>query len=146
MTQTWKAGCLAVATPACVADDFGGEIVVLNLDSGLYFSLRGLAAALWRDLVSGHRPDGLIAAIAEADPAAGEAAAAFVGRLVELSLLRPSEAPASPAESLESLAVIRAGDRLPVLESYDDMKDLVLADPIHDTDEGFGWPVRRPDA
>ena len=37
---------LEVAKPDCVADDFGGEVVVLNLVSGVYFSLRHLAAAV----------------------------------------------------------------------------------------------------
>ena len=43
---------LEIATPRCVADDFAGEIVALNLDTGFYFSLRGLAAAVWRDLAA----------------------------------------------------------------------------------------------
>jgi hypothetical protein len=40
---------LEVATPDCIADDFDGEVVVLNIASGIYFSLRDLAGAVWRD-------------------------------------------------------------------------------------------------
>jgi hypothetical protein len=32
----------------------------------------------------------------------------------------------------------------PVLSVYEDMKDLLLLDPIHDVDEQ-GWPARKPD-
>jgi hypothetical protein len=31
---------LEVAKPDCVADDFGGEVVVLNIVTGVYFSLQ----------------------------------------------------------------------------------------------------------
>lgn len=29
------------------------------------------------------------------------------------------------------------------LESYEDMADLILADPVHDVDVEFGWPVLK---
>ncbi len=45
---------------------------------------------------------------------------------------------------MPALAPISAGDRpafeAPVLESYSDMQDLLLLDPIHDVDDA-GWPV-----
>ncbi len=31
----------------------------------------------------------------------------------------------------------------PTLEMHDDLADLVIADPIHDSDEAAGWPVRK---
>jgi hypothetical protein len=33
----------------------------------------------------------------------------------------------------------------PTLESYNDMQDLLLLDPIHDVDD-MGWPQKAPDA
>jgi len=38
----------------------------------------------------------------------------------------------------------RANTDLAVLETYEDMKDLILADPIHDADAQAGWPVMPP--
>src|ERR1035438_9324549 len=43
-----------LASPRCVAEDFGGEIVAINLDNGRYYSLRGFAFAVWHDLLAGH--------------------------------------------------------------------------------------------
>ena len=40
-----SATILEVAAPQCVAEDFDGEIVVLNTDSGVHFSLRGTGAS-----------------------------------------------------------------------------------------------------
>ncbi len=31
------------------------------------------------------------------------------------------------------------------MEKHDDMADLIAADPIHDVDEDFGWPVLKED-
>jgi hypothetical protein len=31
----------------------------------------------------------------------------------------------------------------PSLEIHDDLADLIIADPIHDTDEAIGWPARK---
>jgi hypothetical protein len=31
----------------------------------------------------------------------------------------------------------------PAMEVFDDMADLIKADPIHDVDDVAGWPVRR---
>ena len=58
-------GTLEVSTPDCVANDFDGEIVALNLSSGVYWSLRDLAAALWRDVTAGHNPAALCDRLAQ---------------------------------------------------------------------------------
>ena len=76
-TAVWgRLDVLEVAKPDCVADDFGGEVVVLNLISGVYFSLRDLAAAVWRDLAAGHPVESLIAGISRIDEQIAESTAA----------------------------------------------------------------------
>lgn len=139
-------GCLTVASPRCVADDFGGEIVALNLDTGFYFSLRDLAGAIWRDLLSGHSVEDVVNGLGgPGEPIAGEATA-FVDRLVAEGLLRPSEQQMPPAAPSTVAAFVANGITGIVVDAYDDMRDLVLTDPIHEVDEEAGWPVRRDGA
>lgn len=136
---------LEVATPDCIADDFDGEVVVLNIASGVYFSLRELAAAVWRDLASGHLPSDLAAEIGSLDAGLGNRVGEFIARVEQHGLMRPREADGvQPTAGAESVAFAREGKHQLLLETYEDMKDLILADPIHDADEQMGWPVMQP--
>jgi coenzyme PQQ synthesis protein D (PqqD) len=134
---------LRVASPQCVADDFGGEIVAINLNTGIYFNLRDLAAATWRDLAAGHPTDTVVEAVAQHDPQLAAEVASFAQRLVADGLMEDcyhAETPAAPLTVREAIAI---GAVALAVDSYDDMQDLVLADPIHDVEEEAGWPVRR---
>ena len=71
---------LEVAAPDCIADNFDGEVVVLNIASGVYFSLRDLAGAVWRDLESGHLPSDLVAEIGAVDAQLTTRAREFIQR------------------------------------------------------------------
>lgn len=136
--------CYEIAAPEVAAEDFGGEIVVLNLSDGRYFSLRGVAATLWRDACAGCAPEAIVNAVREADEVLAQKVADCFAELVETGLLRPrpqavSEVSAVPA----SVSELLAGREGPVIEAFDDMADLILSDPIHDVEEDIGWPVRR---
>ncbi|MBN8993893.1 MAG: PqqD family protein [Rhizobiales bacterium] len=138
-------GQLAIAAPKCVADDFNGEIVALNLESGLYFSLRDLAGAVWRDLVAGHRAEDVVRAVSDSDPALGGEVGALVDRLLAEGLLRPVATDVPATGDITAAAFAAAGARAILVDTYDDMRDLVLTDPVHEVDEEAGWPTRRED-
>lgn len=60
------------APASVVARAVGGEIVLLDLSSGTYYSLTGVAAHIWRLVERGSRLDQIVEAIArdfDADPA-----------------------------------------------------------------------------
>jgi hypothetical protein len=134
---------LEIAKPSCVADDFGGEIVVLNIATGMYYSLRNLAAAVWRDLTAGCGVERLLAELEEINEAASAATAKFVGELQSAGLLRRGPSPLNHAAPLESPAFVASGEVMPILEGFEDMKEFILSDPIHDADDLLGWPAPR---
>lgn len=137
---------LTVATPNCVADDFGGEIVALNLDTGFYFSLRDLAAAVWRDLAAGHSVESVLGPLGAQAPRLAEDATRLIDRIQSEGLMQPAVAVAV-AEGDPSVATFIAGGMTSlVIDSYDDLRDLVMTDPIHEVVEEVGWPVRREEA
>lgn len=138
-------GALEVSTPDCVANDFDGEIVALNLSSGVYWSLRDLAAALWRDVTAGHNPAALCDRLAQINPNLAQESRLVVENLVAAGLLRQSSASAVAPEASETVTRVEAGETAFSVESYEDMKDLILADPVHDTEEHLGWPAVRDD-
>jgi hypothetical protein len=136
---------LEIAAPACAAQDFDGEIVALNLSNGIYCSFRDLAVALWRDLAAGHPVETLAALLA---PALGgtQAVQDFTARITEQGLMRPAENTAVPngqALGEPQVATALAAGTTPALtfEVFEDMKNLLLFDPVHEVDEVKGWPA-----
>ncbi|MBV1904068.1 MAG: PqqD family protein [Marinosulfonomonas sp.] len=123
-----------VSSADIVFEEFDGDLVVLNLASGQYFGLNSPAAAIWTSLVSGVCP----ADIANAGPKA-KAVNKFVEDLLSFELIFPApdaKATLKPGE----IAALRAIGPEPLIEVYDDLADLIVADPIHDVDQEAGWP------
>jgi hypothetical protein len=126
-----------LASPNCVAEDFGGEIVAINLDSGRYYSLRGSAFTIFSDLLAGHTPGGIRQHLASLDSDLANAINGFTHRLVLEGLIRKKDSKSVSDEPVKTMP----GD-LPALEAFDDMADLIKADPIHEADKDTGWPVQ----
>lgn len=120
-----------VAGPQVIHETFEGETVLIDLDSGCYFSLTAGAPACWLRLAGGE-------SCAEIAAGQGEAALGlvqnFAERLVAEGVLVADSslaAPPAPAKAVDWLE--------PRLEKFTDMKDLLLLDPIHEVDAA-GWP------
>jgi hypothetical protein len=129
---------LEVVTPQCVAEDFDGEIVVLNTESGVYFSIRATGATVWRNLAAGHSVETVLTGAQS--PEAAQAIRAFVDAVIGEGLMRPAATAAVPDElpRLEMSEIDRGGP--PILEAFHDMKSLLLLDPVHEVDSEAGWP------
>jgi hypothetical protein len=132
---------LELSKPDCVADDFGGEIVVLNIATGMYYSLRNFAAAVWRDLMAGVDVQHLLAELEAVDGGVSADAAAFIEELQKAGLVRPAGVRMNGITSLQSAEAVSRGDVAIVVEAFDDMREFILSDPIHDADELLGWPT-----
>jgi hypothetical protein len=129
---------LEIAVPRCSAEDFDGEIVAINLDTGRYFSIKDAAATVWHDLAGGHAVETLRTAAGD-DAALVAALDRFVAELSAEGLMRPAGAPPIPAAPPQSAP----GMAHPVLESFGDMESLLLLDPVHEVDDSEGWPLPR---
>lgn len=136
--------CYQPNQPFVVSELIDGEVVIMNLQTGNYFSARHTGALCWAWLETGRDPatlaDGL-AALYGGDPATYRAdCEGFLGALVEHALVRPGDGLPAPAVAPPPAP---AHYQPPLLEVFADMQDLLLLDPIHDTDE-MGWPVAKP--
>lgn len=137
---------LEIAAPACAAQEFDGEIVALNLSNGIYCSFRDLGAVLWHDLAAGHAVEMLAALLA---PSLGgtQVVHDFATRVTAEGLMRPAAHATPPQDQPQVVAALAAGVA-PALtvEVYEDMKNLLLFDPVHEVDEVKGWPALPQDA
>lgn len=119
-----------------------GEVIAIHLGTGIYYSLRGVAADIWRMLEAPATEAAIVEALAVRHP-------------MEKSRLEADVAHFTRRLRDEGLIVEDAADRgnLPIqsgaanpyappeLERYADLQDLLLLDPIHDVG-AQGWPHR----
>ncbi|HEU4827500.1 MAG TPA: hypothetical protein VFS85_13555 [Dongiaceae bacterium] len=130
---------LEIAAPQCAAQDFEGEVIALNLASGTYCSLRELGAVLWRDLAAGH-PVEVLAALAAGSLGGPQPVLDFAANAVAQGLMRPAAVAATPAAGPQLAGALADGKTNLVFEVHEDMKTLILLDPVHEVDETRGWP------
>jgi len=133
-----------VNRPSVVSEVIDGELVVMNLSTGNYFSSAGTGAALWACLEAGMAAESLAARLVARHglaPAAAEAdVERFLERLRAESLVREAEPGAAVAVPAADGAVREAYEP-PQMHVYSDMRDLLMLDPIHDV-AAEGWPSR----
>jgi hypothetical protein len=138
-------GSFRLNEPDVSAEDFKSEILAVNLKNGYYHSLRHAAVPIWRLLMEGRDAEEIVRCLA---PFYGCAPAllapdidAFVDELKEghLIVANPDLPAASSGVASEWLAGVSPVYAKPLLETYTEMQDLLLLDPIHDVD-AMGWP------
>lgn len=123
----------SIASSDIYCEQFGNDLVVLNLGTGQYFGFNDTACLIWKGLIEHQASlEGLCAAGFSL-----ETLNTCVARLEELGLIRPGDHPArpAPAELHPDTALAE-----PEVELYDDLTSLILADPIHDVEGEAGWP------
>lgn len=126
--------------PNIAAEIFDNEIVVADFVKGTYFSVVGSGAPIWQALGSGFGTAEIAEWLASHYGKATEEMAAmvdrFVAQLTAEGLIAPMAA-GTPAAALPTLA---QAELVPAsLDRFDDLKDLLLLDPVHDVAEA-GWP------
>ena len=145
MSQSTNSQSYRVNEPDVSAEDFSSEILAVDLKKGHYYSLRGAAVPTWRLLGSGANVDTIVRWLSPVYGRSPQEMALdlvpFVARLEEIHLIVPDRAVTAPenATSPEWLKEVGPAFEPPVLETYTEMEDLLMLDPIHDVDAA-GWP------
>jgi len=109
-----------IQTPKVVSEVLDTETIIINMETGSYYSLNQVGTTLWNAIAEGTPIDLTNAAVAD-----------FIAVLVRDELIVETKQTSSAA------ACIVAG--IPTIETYQDMQEMLLADPIHDV-ENLGWP------
>jgi hypothetical protein len=148
MTDPQSASRYALNQPRVVGEIIDGEVMVINLDTGVYYSVTGVGAAVWPMLVGGATPREISDRVARhygTDSASVERDVdAFIARLADEAILRPLQdgVAAGSFDALDNWpAVTYPGFGF---ERYDDMQALLVIDPVHEVGD-FGWPSRSAD-
>ncbi len=117
-------------------NEFDGEVVVIDFETGSYYSMRGAAASIWRILCDAARGAAeLVELFVDPPVAAAEEIGGFLGELAERGLVVEVRGAVEPGPSITG----GLGYEAPTLEAFEDLQALLVADVIHDVDEQ-GWP------
>jgi hypothetical protein len=124
-----------------VAEEFDNEIVLIDVEKGLYFSLQGAAVDLWRAFAT-ERAVGEVLGAFTAQVAGSDQTVLqeTIGKMQENGLLTKTadqKSASAPPISFLSLSFVA-----PVLEVYSDLAELIAIDPVHEVDATSGWPLR----
>lgn len=131
-----------------IEETIDGEVIIINLDKGHYFSLNGTGTDIWKYIKLGTSISDISANIkaSYSDPknSIEHSINKLLKNLLEEELIIATDQSNNNIElnSISNIDIENDNKILfiePVLEKYTDMEDLLLLDPIHDVDEQ-GWP------
>jgi hypothetical protein len=138
-----------IETPRVVHETFDDEVVIIDFETGSYYSLDKVGTHVWSLIERGATLGEIVESLARSyhgsRPQIESAVQRFTSELQEQNLVSPAGAGPSPqpeaadrqadAEPSAEHAVFEP----PVLQEYTDMQELLLLDPIHEVDDS-GWP------
>lgn len=113
------------------------ETIVIDLEKGHYYSLERTASIIWNFLESGVSVDKVLKLFSSICKNAPEEIQEFLDALSDEGLLTYLEKENNQVDQGFQPTVVEY--QKPCFEKFEDMKDLLLLDPIHETDES-GWP------
>ncbi len=136
-----------VNAPNVVSETIDGEVIVINLANGNYYSLDSVGASIWAWIEQGAAQNEIVDWLPNAYDCNGQdvvsSVQSFVNTLETEGLILPQAINGTTAMSFPVPAK-KAPFQMPTLNTFNDMQDLLLLDPIHDVDE-TGWPQQRSD-
>ena len=140
--------CYVANTASVAHEAFDEETVLINLERGTYFSLRGSAPALWLLLQQPVSVEGLVGVLAREVPALPADAGVTIGAMLDqleaegcvLKLDTPEQLPTD----LAPIALLGGSFSRPEVQTFHDLQELIVIDPVHEVADFDGWPHRPP--
>ena len=89
-----------IYSPQVIQETIEGEVIIVSLDSGNYYSLNKSGGEIWQLALDSYSQSEIIAALGaryqSGETSPGETVPEFLNQLVEHQLLRTSESPDAP--------------------------------------------------
>jgi hypothetical protein len=143
-----------ILSPPIAHQAVDGEVILINLENGSYYSLRGSGAKIWALLDGGATPATICAELSRFyERSHAEIAISlepFLERLVAEAVIAATDradvaelgaVTAAACTGAEPTSTSAEEYLAPELESFTDLQDLLLLDPIHQVGPQ-GWPRR----
>lgn len=117
-----------------VSDKFDDEIVVVSLETGFYYSFRKTAMKVWEFIELGLSSNQIISKFNLSHDQENQILDFLdqlkIEKLIEDDMNNVTDNKEAGKLDFEDLEFTK----------FEDMSDLIMIDPIHDTDQEKGWP------
>ncbi len=123
-------------------EDFSHEIVIINTETGSYYTISGSAVSVIRWFFSPISDHQVVQLIENTFPNEVSEATTFVDWLKEQGLIYAVKTSEDEKEGQNLANNNTIVFNQWVYSRFDDMSDLIRLDPIHDVSEK-GWPFRK---
>jgi hypothetical protein len=135
-----------------VSESIQGEVIIVNLLQGVYYSITGSGPQIWECICNGYS----IEKIAEllrteflnVPEDVTDKITNFAAKLAEDSLIQHCEGDPQPIDQpvvSEPSNGVRKQFEEPAISKFNDMEEVLILDPVHDFDES-GWPNQGKEA
>jgi len=141
-----------INTSKIVHDTIDGEVIIINFDTGNYYSLNALGKDIWSCIKKNAMISEIVYEIVEKYNGNPDEIKEDITRLLadleqeELIVLDKENNNKSSEENNKKIEVNKSIEKLkyekPGYHKYTDMKEMLLLDPIHEVDE-TGWPASK---
>ncbi|MCX7121762.1 MAG: PqqD family protein [Gammaproteobacteria bacterium] len=123
------------------------EIIIANLETGIYYSIRGIGILIWQLLLSGKTLNNIAQSLSQKYKTPlteiQDGLNAFLAELINEKLLTADYDLKDEKNTSEDATFFYPEEYSHyVLEKYDEIKNLLLIDPIHAVGEQ-GWPAKQ---
>lgn len=127
-----------------VQEHIDDETIIINMESGSYFSLRATATEIWSHLLNGASPSSLVNELAIACDTDHDNVQSgveqFLAGILDGGLIEVCD---DNKNAHSDISFKTQAYSAPAFEVYSDVQDLLLLDPIHDVSDA-GWPENQP--
>jgi hypothetical protein len=129
-------------TKGIASESFEDETVIINMNEGSYFNIKGSANEIWDYLKMDSSISNLNNYLKSvfSDVNSNEVET-FINQLYNYGLIEKMNAtqPERHNFDVENKKLFQT----PEIELFTDMQELMLLDPVHDVDSVEGWPVKK---
>jgi hypothetical protein len=127
-----------------ISETIEGETIIIDLDTGNYYSVNKSAAIIWNQIEMNNSTNNILQSILNFYDTDEDTAEKSVGEISKFLLTNNLISEVDLVVSLSKIEKINNNKKelfiIPKIEKYDDMKEMLLADPVHDVSENDGWP------
>lgn len=128
-----------------ISDVFGEEVVLVNLESGVYYSLRYSATQIWNRLINQYSPTEILTDLIQIYQVDENDLMSdinlFFTQLLEDKIIKIASETEKKSIEFNSKGIL-VNYTSPVVEAFSDMQEILLLDPVHDVDKS-GWPISK---
>jgi hypothetical protein len=137
-----------------VSEEIDGEVIIVNLRNGNYYSLSQSATVIWAGIQERATLERLQHRLQRRYSGETGSMGRDLAELIQaleaeqlITLRAASEAPRAEGPPPDAGAAgEREAYRPPLFERFTDMGDLLLLDPVHDAEDERGWPHAKENA